>query len=94
MARAAAGSCKVSTPVCDPAVGDDAALAIVQTRCKGCHAEDGKADHMLLDLPSLLPDREDVGLRVAGCEMPPDATPLSADERRQLMGWGACVKQP
>jgi hypothetical protein len=84
-------SCKVSTPVCDPTVTDEAALAIVQARCKGCHAEGGKAEHMLLDAPSLLPERGDVGLRLAGCEMPPDDTPLPADERRRLMGWGACA---
>jgi hypothetical protein len=89
--RAPVASCKVSTAVCDPAITDEAALAIVQARCKGCHAEGGKAEHMLLDLASLRPERGDVGLRLAGCEMPPDNTPLPADERRRLMGWGGCA---
>jgi hypothetical protein len=89
--RAQVATCKVSTAVCDPAVTDEAALAIVQARCQGCHAEGGKAEHMLLDLTSLLPERGDVGLRLSGCEMPPDNTPLPADERRRLMEWGACA---
>lgn len=76
--------------MCDPEITDEAALAIVQARCKGCHAEGGKADHMLLDLLSLVPDRGDVALRVAGCEMPPER-PLPPNERKRLMSWGACA---
>lgn len=81
----------MSTPVCDPRVADDTALALVRRRCVGCHAEGGKADHPFLDPAALSAVRGDVALRIAGCEMPPDATPLPADERVRLMGWGACV---
>lgn len=90
-ASAAATSCKVSEPVCDPAVSDDTALAVVRHRCAGCHAEGGKAEHPLLEPSALFPARGDVALRLSGCEMPPDATPLPADERRRLIGWGACA---
>ena len=90
-APASATSCKVSEPVCDPTVSDDMALALVRRRCAGCHAEGGKAEHPLLEPPALFPERSDVALRLSGCEMPPDATPLPLDERRRLIGWGACA---
>lgn len=90
--RAQAAGCKVSTrPACDPKVTDDTALVLVRRRCLGCHADGGKADHPFLDLDALSAVRGDVALRLAGCEMPPDDTPLPADERARLMGWGACV---
>lgn len=84
-------SCKVSEPVCDPAVTDDTALALVRRRCAGCHAEGGKAEHPLLDAAALGKERGDVAFRLAGCEMPPDDTPLPADERARLIGWAACA---
>jgi hypothetical protein len=90
-APSAAASCKASQPVCDPQVSDDTALALVRRRCAGCHAEGGKADHPFLDLDALAGERGDVALRLAGCEMPPDDTPLPAAERVRLIGWGACV---
>jgi hypothetical protein len=90
-ASAAATSCKVSEPVCDPAVTDDTALALVRRRCAGCHAEGGKAEHPMLEPSALFPERSDVALRLSGCEMPPDSTPLPPDERRRLIGWGACA---
>jgi hypothetical protein len=90
-ARPAAASCKVADPVCDPTVTDDTALALVRRRCAGCHAEGGKAEHPLLDASALFGERGDVSLRLAGCEMPPDDTPLPADERTRLIGWGACA---
>jgi hypothetical protein len=88
---AAAASCKVSEPVCDPMVSDEVALALVQRRCAGCHAEGGKAEHPLLEPSALFPERSDVAQRLSGCEMPPDSTPLPAEERRRLIGWGACA---
>ncbi|HEY6172998.1 MAG TPA: hypothetical protein VIX73_01090, partial [Kofleriaceae bacterium] len=91
-ATASATSCKVSEPVCDPTVSDDMALAVVRHRCAGCHAEGGKAEHPLLEPSVLFPERSDVALRLSGCEMPPDATPLPLDERRRLIGWGACAR--
>jgi len=84
-------SCKISQPVCDPAVSDDTALALVRRRCAGCHAEGGKAEHPLLDARDLLHDRGDVALRLSGCEMPPDTTPLPLAERVRLIGWAACT---
>jgi hypothetical protein len=87
----AAASCKVSEPVCDPTVSDAVALALVQRRCAGCHAEGGKAEHPLLEPSALFPERSDVAQRLSGCEMPPDSTPLPAEERRRLIGWGACA---
>jgi hypothetical protein len=81
----------VSEPVCDPSVGDDTALALVRQRCARCHAEGGKAEHPLLARDALLHARGDIALRLSGCEMPPDDTPLPADERRRLVGWGACA---
>ena len=89
--RAAAGSCKVSRPVCDPRVSDATALTLVRRRCAGCHAEGGKAEHPFLDADALSATRGDVALRLAGCEMPPDDTLLPTDERTRLIGWGACV---
>ena len=89
--RSAAADCKVSKPVCDPQVTDDTALTLVRRRCVGCHAEGGKAEHPLLEPSALFPERGDVALRLSGCEMPPDATPLPLDERRRLIGWGACA---
>jgi hypothetical protein len=86
-----AAGCKVSTPVCDPAVTDDTALALVRRRCAGCHAEGGAAEHAILAPAALFEARGNVALRLAGCEMPPDATPLPADERARLIGWGACA---
>ena len=86
-----AAGCKVSKPVCDPQVTDDTALALVRRRCAGCHAEGGKAEHPFLDADALSATRGDVALRLAGCEMPPDDTFLAPDERRGLIGWGACV---
>jgi mono/diheme cytochrome c family protein len=85
-----AASCKVSVPVCDPAITDDAALAVAQERCAGCHAEGGAASHPFLNAPALLHERGNIALRLAGCEMPPDATPLPADERARLIRWGGC----
>jgi hypothetical protein len=89
--RSAAASCKVSRPVCNPRVSDDTALTLVRRRCAGCHAEGGKADHPFLDADALSGIRGDVALRLAGCEMPPDDTPLPTEERARLIGWGACV---
>lgn len=86
-----ASSCKVSNPVCDATVGDDTALALVRRRCAGCHDEGGEAAHPFLDAAALSKERANVALRLAGCEMPPDDTPLPADERARLMGWGACA---
>jgi hypothetical protein len=84
-------TCKVSDPVCDATMSDDAALAMVQRRCAGCHDEGGAAAHPFLQAPALLRERANVALRLAGCEMPPDATPLPSDERARLIGWGACA---
>ena len=89
--RAPAATCKVSQPVCDPAVGDDTALALVRRRCAGCHEQGGQAAHPFLDAAELQHERENVALRLSGCEMPPDATPLPADERARLIGWAACT---
>ena len=89
--RSGAADCKVSQAVCDPRVTDDTALALVRRRCAGCHAEGGKADHPFLDADALSATRGDVALRLAGCEMPPDDTYLPPEERRRLIGWGACV---
>jgi len=80
-----------TSPVCDPAVTSATALAMVKQRCSGCHDEAGKAAHPLLDAEALEAARGEVALRLVGCEMPPDATPLPADERARLIGWGACV---
>jgi hypothetical protein len=90
-ASAAGGSCKVSEPVCDPTVTNEVAVALVQRRCAGCHAEGGKAEHPLLEPAALFPERGDVAQRLSGCEMPPDSTPLPVEERRRLIGWGACA---
>jgi hypothetical protein len=92
--RSGAASCKVSQPVCNPRVTDDTALALVRRRCAGCHAEGGKAEHPFLGADALSGVRGDVALRLAGCEMPPDDTPLPTDERARLIGWGACVLPP
>jgi hypothetical protein len=89
--RSGAADCKVSRPVCDPRVTEDTALALVRRRCAGCHAEGGKADHPFLDADALSAIRGDVALRLAGCEMPPDDTFVPPEERRRLIGWGACV---
>jgi hypothetical protein len=83
----------VSEPVCDPTVTTEAAVALVQRRCAGCHAEGGAASHPFLEPEALVIERANVSLRLAGCEMPPDATPLPADERTRLVGWGACAAQ-
>lgn len=88
-----ASSCKVSSPVCDPTVTTEAAVALVQHRCAGCHAEGGAASHPFLEPEVLVLERANVSLRLAGCEMPPDATPLPAEERARLIGWGACATQ-
>lgn len=88
-----ASSCKVSEPVCDPTVTTEVAVALVQHRCAGCHAEGGAASHPFLEPEALVLDRANVSLRLAGCEMPPDATPLPAAERARLIGWGACAAQ-
>jgi hypothetical protein len=77
--------------VCDPSVTDATALALVRRRCVGCHAEGGKAEHPLVDPAVLRDERGNLALRIAGCEMPPDDTPLPADERAHLIGWGACA---
>jgi hypothetical protein len=89
----AASGCKVSAAVCDPAVTTEVAVALVRRRCAGCHAEGGEASHPLLEPEALVLERANVSLRLAGCEMPPDATPLPADERARLVGWGACAAQ-
>ena len=86
----APSTCKVSAPVCDPTVDDASALALARQRCSGCHAEGGPANHPFLEPAALLAARTDIALRLAGCEMPPDATPLPADERARLIGWAAC----
>jgi hypothetical protein len=86
-------SCKVSSPVCDPTVSTEVAVAVVQHRCAGCHAEGGAASHPLLEPGALVLERGNVALRLAGCEMPPDATPLPADDRARLVGWGACAPE-
>jgi hypothetical protein len=77
--------------VCDPTVSDEAALAVVRRRCASCHGEGGKAEHPLLEASALWKERSDVALRLSGCEMPPDSTPLPAGERARLIGWGACA---
>jgi hypothetical protein len=83
----------VSNPVCDPSVTDEVALALVQRRCARCHAEGGAAAHPFLEPGALVRERTNVALRLAGCEMPPDATPLPPAERARLVGWGACTPQ-
>jgi hypothetical protein len=90
-APAAPAGCKVAEAVCDPAVDDATALAVVGQRCAGCHADGGRAAHPLLTLDALRADRANVALRVAGCEMPPEGPPLPAGERNQLVGWAACL---
>jgi len=87
----AAASCKVTTPACDPAVADADALAVVQQRCVGCHADGGRAGHPLITPVALQAARGNVALRLAGCEMPPDDTPLPPAERARLLGWAACA---
>jgi hypothetical protein len=77
--------------VCDPKITDEAALALALHRCAGCHAEGGAASHPFLNAPALLHERANIALRLAGCEMPPDTTPLPAGERARLIGWGACA---
>jgi len=67
------------------------ALAMVTQRCSGCHDEGGKASHPLLDAAALEAARGDVALRLVGCEMPPDGTPLPSEDRARLIGWGACA---
>lgn len=88
---ASASSCKVSKAVCDPAITDEVALTLVQHRCAKCHDEGGAAAHPFLNAAALLHERANVSLRLAGCEMPPDETPLPTDERARLIGWGACA---
>ena len=61
-----ASSCKVSNPVCDPAVTTEAAVAVVHHRCAGCHAEGGAASHPLLEPEALMLERANVSLRLAG----------------------------
>jgi hypothetical protein len=90
---APASSCKISNAVCDPTVTDEAALALVQHRCVKCHDEGGAAAHPFLNAAALLGERANVSLRLAGCEMPPDETPLPTEERARLIGWGACAAQ-
>jgi hypothetical protein len=90
-ATASAASCKVSQPVCDPTVGDDTALALVRRRCAGCHDDGGQAEHPFVTAAALRAERENVALRLAGCEMPPDDSVLPAAERARLIGWGACA---
>jgi hypothetical protein len=77
--------------VCDPTVGDDTALILVRRRCAGCHDDGGQAEHPFLTAAALGAERENVGLRLAGCEMPPDDNVLPAAERARLIGWGACA---
>lgn len=89
-----APSCKVSTPACDPSVTDTEAVTLVERRCAGCHADGGKASHPLLAPELLRAERENVALRLAGCEMPPDNTPLPAAERARLIHWAACRQSP
>lgn len=83
--------CKAREPVCDPAVPEAAALAIVGTRCAACHADGGRAAHPLIAAPGLRAERGNVALRVAGCEMPPEGPPLPDAERSRLIGWAACL---
>lgn len=77
--------------MCDSTVADDTALALVRQRCAGCHADGGPASHPLFDPAALQLDRNDIALRLSGCEMPPDNTPLPAIDRARLIGWGACA---
>jgi hypothetical protein len=75
-------------------VADAEAVAVVEHRCLGCHAEGGAAAHPFVDPAVVVRERGNIALRLAGCEMPPDATPLPAAERARLVGWGACVAVP
>ena len=77
--------------MCDASVSDDIALTLVRRRCAGCHGEGGEAAHPFLDPVALGKERGNLALRLSGCEMPPDATPLPLEERRLLIGWGACT---
>ena len=69
----------------------DAGRQVFAQRCAGCHADGGSASHPLLDPAALRLDRSDIALRLSGCEMPPDNTPLPAADRARLIGWGACA---
>lgn len=88
-APAARPACTPVAPRCEPSVDDRTALALVQTRCYGCHGTHGVAGH---DFPSIDALRAaPVAEMVGTCQMPPDGAVLTATERIQLVTWAACA---
>jgi hypothetical protein len=67
--------------------------AIITSKCNGCHA-DGGVGQSTEDFSSydrIHSRRGPILSQVFGCLMPPpDAGPLTATERAQLLGWLAC----
>jgi hypothetical protein len=84
-------ACVTIAPACDPSIGDAAAIAIVHTRCFGCHDAGGIADHDLTSLAALR--AAPIAQMVGTCQMPPDGeAPLAEPDRRALVAWAACAR--
>ncbi|MEO8904420.1 MAG: hypothetical protein ABI627_23125 [Polyangiaceae bacterium] len=66
--------------------------ALLTERCSPCHAARGvEAALLLTDYDHVSRRRMSIAFQLAGCAMPPAGSPqLSADERKQILGWLSC----
>ena len=81
-----------SCPSPAPSYGTEVA-PLIQERCLQCHGPGGTAyparDFTTYD--KVFAQRVDILAQVNSCLMPPfNGTPLSADERKILLGWLVC----
>lgn len=67
--------------------------ALLEERCSPCHAPGGveAASVLLTDYDHARNQRMGIGSQLVTCSMPPpDAPPLSNDERQQILDWLTC----
>ena len=74
------------------AVDDAQAMQIVEQRCWACHGAHGVAGHDFVDIPALR--RAPIGEMIGTCQMPPDGSVLSDADRRTLLAWSECPREP
>ena len=90
----AAADCPADLPASCPAgaAGYQATIApLIAARCTPCHAPGGQSSHPLLIWDQIHALRGEVLSQVYACRMPQaGATPLTATERTELLGWLVC----
>jgi len=92
----AAASCSSDVPATCPSVvpsWSNQVHAIVDARCGQCHTDGGveAKEHAFDTYAHVYAQRTSILTQLASCKMPPpDAAPLTSDERAAILGWLVC----